>query len=181
MGETKQKEENRIWYAVRTFYCKEKTVAHFLKDQGLLCFIPMRYRELRVPDGKRRRELIPAVHDLLFLEKTSSETEIRKIINQCPVPVSIICSRKTNRYYEIRDSEMVELRAICDPDYKGTVYVEASVAEARIGQKVRVVRGTFKGLEGKLTRYKNRYYVVITLLTMGVMVHVPKWYCEKIE
>ena len=42
------------------------------------------------------------------------------------------------------------------------------------------MRGPFAGLEGKLTRYKGRYYVVVSLATVGVLVHIPKWYCEKL-
>lgn len=156
-------------------------MGQFLAEKGLSSFIPMCYIKRLYKDGKYRRELVPAVHNLLFLKKTVGEHEIREIMKQCPVPVSVVCHKGTGSYCEIRDSEMVELRAICDPAYEGTLYVEASVAEARIGQKVRVVHGTFKGLEGKLVRYKNRSYVVITLLTLGVMVHIPKWYCEKIE
>ena len=76
---------------------------------------------------------------------------------------------------------MIEFRAICDPNYEGTLYVDAAMAEAKKGQRVRVTHGPFKGLEGKLVRYKNRFYVVITIVTLGVMVHIPKWYCTKIE
>ena len=83
--------------------------------------------------------------------------------------------------YEIPDSEMVEIRAICDPNYTGTLYVDAATAESRPGQKVRVIHGVFTGLVGKLTRYKNRYYVVIIVANLGVMIHIPKWYCMKLE
>ena len=74
---------------------------------------------------------------------------------------------------------MIEFRAICDPSYKDTLYVEQEVAEARVGEQVLVTRGQFKGLKGKLIRYKNRSYVVIVLAGLGVMVHIPKWYCRK--
>lgn len=74
-----------------------------------------------------------------------------------------------------------EFRAVCDPNYKGTLYVDTVTAEARPGQAVRVIRGPFAGLEGKLTQYKKSYYVVVTLATIGVMLHIPKWYCEKIN
>lgn len=74
---------------------------------------------------------------------------------------------------------MLEFRAVCDPNYKGTLYVDTVTAEARPGQAVRVIRGPFAGLEGKLTQYKKSYYVVVTLATIGVMLHIPKWYCEK--
>ena len=169
------------WYAIQTLYCKEERIAIFCKEKGLNCFIPMRYEEVEDSEGKKKRRLIPAVHNLLFLEKTGSEKQIRETLKDCPVPVIFIRHRDTGRLYEIRDSEMVEIRAICDPDYKGTLYVDAATAEARPGQTVRVIHGNFKGLTGKLVRYKNRSYVVITVATLGVMIHIPKWYCTKIE
>ena len=74
---------------------------------------------------------------------------------------------------EIPDCEMLEFRAVCDPNYKGTLYVDTVTAEARPGQAVRVIRGLVAGLEGKLTQYKKSYYVVVTLATIGV-IHIPK-------
>lgn len=177
----KEQKKKRVWYAVRTFYCKEKFVADFFTQKGLNSFIPMRYEERITPDGKKHRVQIPAVHNLLFLEKTQSEKQISKTASDCPVPIFFIRNRDTQSYYEIRDKEMIEFRAICDPNYEGTLYVDAAMAEAKKGQKVRVTHGPFKGLEGKLVRYKNRFYVVITIVTLGVMVHIPKWYCTKIE
>ena len=41
----KEQKETRVWYAVRTFYCKEKFVADFFTQKGLNSFIPMRYEE----------------------------------------------------------------------------------------------------------------------------------------
>ncbi len=41
---------------------------------------------------------------------------------------------------EIPDCEMLEFRAVCDPNYKGT-HVDTVTAEARPGQAVRVIRG----------------------------------------
>ena len=61
------------------------------------------------------------------------------------------------------------------------VEVDAETAEARRGSRVRVVRGPFAGLEGRLVRYRNRSYVVLTVTSLGVLVHVPKWYCRAAE
>ena len=80
---------------------------------------------------------------------------------------------------EFTEKELLE--RVSDPNYKGTLYVDTVTAEARPGQAVRVIRGPFAGLEGKLTQYKKSYYVVVTLATIGVMLHIPKWYCEKIN
>lgn len=171
----------RVWYAIQTFYCKEEALGRFFAAEGLNYFIPMQYAERETPAGKKHRILIPAVHNLLFLEKTLEEKEILSKIAKSPIPFFLVRHRDSHKCYEIPDREMLELRAICDPDYKGTLYVDSLTAETRPGQKVRVVRGPFKGLEGKLTQYKKSYYVVITVATLGIMLHIPKWYCEKIQ
>lgn len=176
-----QNRVKRVWYAIQTFYCKEEALGKFFAKEGLNYFIPMQYVEHTTLDGKKHRVLAPAVHNLLFLEKTLEEKEMLSKISNSPIPFFLIRHRDSRKCYEIPDREMLELRAICDPDYKGTLYVDSLTAEARPGQKVRVIRGPFKGLEGKLTQYKKSYYVVITVATLGIMLHIPKWYCAKID
>lgn len=179
--ERKEERKEDIWFAVRTFYCKEESVARYLSSHGIEYFIPQRYQEEVTLDGERKRKLVPAVHNLLFIKSTISEKEMKDIISQCPVSVSVIKNQETKKYYQIPNSQMVEFRAICDPNYKDTLYVDQEVAEARVGEEVRVVRGQFTGLKGKLVRYKNRSYVVIVLAGLGVMIHIPKWYCRKLN
>ena len=119
-----------------------------------------------------------------YLEKKGvefTEKELLERVKDCTIPFLLVRDRSTRRCYEIPDCEMLEFRAVCDPNYKGTLYVDTVTAEARPGQAVRVIRGPFAGLEGKLTQYKKSYYVVVTLATIGVMLHIPKWYCEKIN
>lgn len=179
--ERKEERKEDIWFAVRTFYCKEESVARYLSSHEIEHFIPQRYQEEVTLDGERKRKLVPAVHNLLFIKSTISEKEMKDIISQCPVSVSVIKNQETKKYHQIPNSQMVEFRAICDPNYKDTLYVEQEVAEARVGEEVRVVRGQFTGLKGKLVRYKNRSYVVIVLAGLGVMIHIPKWYCRKLN
>mgnify|MGYP003548856566 FL=1 len=150
-----------------------------LQSHGIEHFIPQRYQEEVTLSGERKRKLVPAVHNLLFIKVTTSEKEIKDIITQCPISVSVFQNKETKKYYQIPNEQMIEFRAICDPSYKDTLYVEQEVAEARVGEQVLVTRGQFKGLKGKLIRYKNRSYVVIVLAGLGVMVHIPKWYCRK--
>lgn len=177
----RQIENRRVWYAVQTFYCKEEHLGNYFREKGINYFIPMRYTEHETLDGKKHRKLTPAVHNLLFIEKTFTEKEFMGRVEDCPIPFIVVRDRTTRRCYEISDREMLEFRAVCDPNYKGTLYVDTTTAEARPGQKVRVIRGPFAGLEGKLTQYKKSYYVVVTLATVGVMLHIPKWYCEKLN
>lgn len=174
------KRTNPVWYALRTFRCKELEVESYLKEKGYSPFVPMFYQNHVSLDGTCSRELAPAVHNLLFLRKEEDTARLARVLSACPVPVVVLTHPHSPKYYEIPDAQMTEFRAICDPDYTGTLYTDRDFAEARPGQPVRVIRGTFTGLTGKLVRYKNRSYVVITLATVGVFVHIPKWYCEKL-
>lgn len=160
LDKERQTEGRKAWYAVQTFYCKEEHLGKYLEKKGVNYFIPMRYIEHETLDGKKHRKLTPAVHNLLFIEKEFTEKELLERVKDCTIPFLLVRDRSTRRCYEIPDCEMLEFRAVCDPNYKGTLYVDTVTAEARPGQAVRVIRGPFAGLEGKLTQYKKSYYVV---------------------
>lgn len=172
--------EEESWYAIMTKYQKEKHIADYLEKKGFQCFIPMQYKEIITRDGKKDRQLKPAVHNLLFIESNESEDILKEYFSQCPYPIIVVKDGRSKKWYKIPNSQMIEIRAICDPNYTGTLYVDPATAEAKPGEEVLVIRGSFKGLKGKLVRYKKRYYVVIIVATLGVMIHIPKWYCEKI-
>ena len=159
LDKERQTEGRKAWYAVQTFYCKEEHLGKYLEKKGVNYFIPMRYIEHETLDGKKHRKLTPAVHNLLFIEKEFTEKELLERVKDCTIPFLLVRDRSTRRCYEIPDCEMLEFRAVCDPNYKGTLYVDTVTAEARPGQAVRVIRGPFAGLEGKLTQYKKSYYV----------------------
>ena len=181
LPQKERKELSSPWYALRTFHCREEKLEAWLKGLGLACFIPMRYAEV-VPKGggKPRRTLVPAVHNLLFLQKAFPSRRLRTLMADSPVPFAVLKKADGSAPQEIPGRMMAEFRAVCDPGYSGTLYIGSDEADTRPGSRVRVVRGPFTGLEGKLTRYKGRYYVVVSLATVGVLVHIPKWYCEKL-
>ncbi|MBP1617641.1 MAG: rfaH 3 [Bacteroidetes bacterium] len=170
----------KLWYAVQTFYNKELQLGELFAERGLSYFIPLRYAESYQADEKPVARLVPVVHNLLFLEKTDAESVMLERLRDIPVPFRLYRNRETQRLYEIPDRCLLDLRAACDPSYSGNLYMEAQEAEARLGKRVRVIRGPFIGLEGKLTQYKKKYYVVITIASLGVLLHIPRWYCQKI-
>ena len=109
-----------------------------MEEKGVNYFIPMRFVEYETLDGKKHRKLTPAVHNLLFIEKEFTEKELLERVKDCTIPFLLVRDRSTRRCYEIPDCEMLEFRAVCDPNYKGTLYVDTVTAEARPGQAVRV-------------------------------------------
>ena len=58
---------DKIWTVIRTFNRHELMVSDFLKQEGLTCFIPMRYSEKQAGDDlKPHRVLVPVIHNYVF-------------------------------------------------------------------------------------------------------------------
>ena len=162
------------WYAVRTFNCLEQKVSRFLEEKAISHFIPMTFA------GEERKILVPAIHNLLFIQKPDTETGIIKTLSECPIPVSIFRYPGDRELCEISARDMIELRMLCDPQYKTTVFMTQGEAEATLGKDVRVINGPFKGSVGRLVRKNKQYYFLKIVIGIGVMVRVSRWYCEPI-
>lgn len=179
----KQTEEN-TWYAIRTFNCQERKVSHFLEEKGYTHFIPMAYSKSAIENKTNeapQRKLVPAIHNLLFVLRKGSAQETLKELSECTVPLNIFRHPGEKEFCEISSQDMIELRMLCDPQFQTSVFMTQPEAEAMVGKEVRVITGPFKGSIGRLVRKNKQYYFLKTVIGMGVMVRISRWYCEAIN
>lgn len=169
------------WYALRTFNCQELKVGSFLEEKGKEYFIPMTYVERHTRDGKSKRVLAPVVHNMVFVRKDESQKSMLRLLEECTVPLYVMRREGTAECYEIPDVQMTEFRVLCDPAFDGTVFMTGEEAEVIPGKLVRVVHGPFAGMTGKLHRIKNNFYFIKTLVGVGVMLRISRWYCQPIS
>lgn len=179
-NQSESSSDTQIWYAVRTFNCQERKVSRYLTQNGYTHFIPMTITVKKSDDEKPKQILVPAIHNLLFVQKKGTEQDMIRLFTECPIPVSIFRNPGKRHLCEIPNQDMIELRMLCDPEYKTSVYMTQTEAEAMIGKEVRVVAGPFKGSVGKLIRKNKHFYFLKAVIGMGVMVRVSRWYCEPI-
>lgn len=179
--------ENNPWYAVRTFNCQEQKVSRFFTEKELVHFIPMTYsrvistEEGQEPSEKPKPVLVPAIHNLLFVQKKGTQLEMLHSLRECAVPISIFRQPGVQQLCEIPARDMLELRMLCDPQFTNSIYMTQAEAEAMVGKEVRVVAGPFKGSTGKLVRKNKQFYFLKSVIGMGVMIRVSRWYCEPIQ
>ena len=169
------------WYALRTYNCQEIKISDFLTDRQMVHFIPMTYVERKNREGKVKRVLVPVVHNLIFLRKDKSQKEILSILGECMTPISVLRKEGSGDCYEIPDSQMVEFRALCDPDFEDKQFITHDEADAKPGKEVRIVHGQFAGMTGKLHRVNNNYFFIKTLAGVGVMIRISRWYRKVID
>ena len=103
------------------------------------------------------------------------------MLNECTIPVRVLRKEKTSECYEIPDSQMVEFRTLCDPDFENKQFITYEEAEAKTGKSVRIVHGQFAGMTGKLCRVKNNFFFIKVLAGVGVMLRISRWYCKVIQ
>ena len=173
-------EQKITWYAVRTFHNKECQLSEYLKSKGIIHFIPMT-TGVKTKQGKAHRVLVPVVHNLLFIQRTLSDKELVEVLKESDIAYNIYRYADSTRYSEISDHEMREFRAFCDPSLEDTRYVSGAEAEMKVGREVMITQGAFKGIRGKLVRYGNDYFMVKTLVGVGVMIHISRWYCKPVK
>jgi len=170
-----------VWYAVRTYHHQECEISNFLKQKSIPHFIPMMYVEKENGGEKPIRELIPVVHNLLFIQKIYSEKEMLHVLKDCNYSMFIMKKEKSNNLYEIPAEQMIEFRMLCDPDFQDTQYLKQVDVEAKPGKFIRVISGPLKGVKGKLVRQGNKYFIVKSLVGIGVMLHISRWNCEVLD
>lgn len=170
-----------FWYVLYTFNCNELKISDYLKSKGLSHFIPMMYVEKFTREGKRKRLLVPVVHNMIFVRKDESTGNLLKCLVEAPVSVRVLRKDHSMELYEIPDRDMVEFRTLCDPDFADSHFMSSSEAEAKPGKTVEVVHGPFKGMTGKLHRVHNKFYFIKTLAGLGVMIRISRWYCRTVD
>lgn len=170
-----------VWYALQVFHRKGDTLLLHLERNWVKCFFPICHAGHAGTSGKSRRSLLPATHDQLFVQYGQGKGPILAETLQASPYASRVYTKTDRGWCDICRAEMAELRAASDPGFQGTLFVEAGFAATRRGTPVCVVRGPLKGLKGKLVRYRKRSYVVLIAASIGILVHVPKWYCHPLK
>lgn len=175
-------DDDTPWYAFRLLNRSMKYVTLYLDEQKLTYFVPKHYRERVDSEGKKHRELVPVVANLVFLKKTKDEKELTEIISQCKYPVYFLRKQRFDPHpCEIPSSEMKELIYICNPDRITYKYISDEDARLKVGSDVIVTRGPLQGLRGKLVRSNHLYYIVRSYTGLSLMLKVSRWCCKPVN
>ena len=165
------------WYAAKVKYQTERKVKVWLDEQDIENFVPFRTVLIERNGRKTKREK-PVVPGLLFIR-----TNYRIA---CALPVE---SRVKMVY--LRNLENHQLLVVPDKQMQDFMFlldfsestVQLNNENLRRGDRVRVIKGDFAGIEGELVRIKGHKRVVVRLegLFSLATTYIPGAYLEKIE
>ena len=146
------------WFAARTRYGQELRVRDRLVREGVEHFIPVR------EDGR------PAVGSLVFLR--ASKPEALDLANTGAVRMRYIIDCATRTLLVVPDKQMEDFRRVLDLGLESGGLTDRPL---NLGDRVKVVKGPLKGVEGNVVELKGRYYVVVNLLnSLFARTQVPR-------
>ena len=151
-----------VWFAMSAPYRRELKAKERLEGMGIECFVPMT-KSIVERRGTKRRETVPAIHNLIFVHTT------KNIIKQAKQGIEYLqyrtkpCNGK-NPPITVPDREMEQFITITNARMEEITYLRPDEIDIKKGTKVRIHGGTFNGTEGifvKIKGKRNRRVVVL--------------------
>ena len=137
--------------------------------------MPMRYRiaERRggtntnlTDDTNLRRELVPAINNLIFVRSTQERISGLKASNEVLEPLRYMMDRTASREHAImtvRDREMENFMRVASRTDDSVMFLDEETVVGKEGKRVEIMGGTFEGVTGVVRRVKRCKRVVVEL------------------
>ena len=154
------KNDKLYWFAIRVSYGRVLKFCSTLQEDGVECFVPMCSKKVE-KNGKTMTVTVPTVSNLCFVRAT------RAYLNDCFSTLGenryahFIWNVHTRQPIVVPDKAMADFMHICTVMADETLYLKDVTSKLHEGQKVRVIDGPFKGVEGTVLRIKRSRRVVV--------------------
>lgn len=164
------------WYAAKTRSNVEKKVKERFEQLGIEHYIPFRQTTIE-RNGKRTDVMKPVIPNLVFI-RTDFQTAL-SLVNEQGLPFNYMIDHATRTLLVVPDKQMQDFMFLLDFSEE-TILVEN--ANLRHGDRIRVIKGDFAGIEGELIRIKGHKRVVVRLegLFSLATTYIPGSFLEKI-
>ena len=176
------------WYVFRASYGREDKAFEYIVKDGTYVYIAKRY-VYKMVKGKKKKVLEALIPNLLFVYTTKEKAEeyvkstsalswlsyyynhFVQDENLKNPPLTVSCREMENF-----------IIATCNKS-EHLKFVEESQCHFRGGEKVKVIDGLFKGVEGRVARVSGQQRVVVTLSQVGLVAtaYIPTAFMQIIE
>ena len=175
-------EQQKYWFAARTRDKQEFTVRKSLdrlkseEHLELDYYLPTRIVISQLKYRRKRSE-VPVIRNLIFIYATKQTA--CDLSNVYGVRLYYMKDLFTHSMLVVPNKQMEDFIFIMDLNPDGVSFDSEPFA---IGNKVKVIKGDFSGIEGEIATQANKTYVIIRI--KGVLVasiRVPKSYLKLIN
>lgn len=136
--------EKTQWFAMRATYSRELEVKNKLDEKGIGSFIPMHY-EIRMVGRHKKHQLVPVIHNLIFVHSTCSELqEVKSGISY----LQYITDSRSGQKIIVPDEQMKDFIAVAGTYDEHLLFFKPEEINLAKGTPVRIIGGKFVGREG---------------------------------
>ena len=162
-----EKENNIVWFAMSAPYRRERIAKEFLESKGIECFVPMKTALVEKRNGTKQRQLVPAIHNLVFVH-TDKETikTLKQGVNFLQYHTRPVNGK--NVPIIVPDSQMQQFIAVTQAGNDSLTYLRPDEIDLAKGTKVRVHGGAFDGTEGFFVKVQGKRSRRVVLLIEGI-------------
>lgn len=164
------------WYVANT--CRqEKKIKQRLDSMGIENFIPFQQIARKIHGVDKLIE-VPVIPNLVFIHTTFKSC--MSLIQEYAFDMRYLRDRETGNFLIVPDKQMNDFMFLLDFSKE---MVEVVNENLKKGDKVRVIKGDFAGIEGELIRVKGHKRVVVRLegVVSLATAYIPGSFLEKIE
>lgn len=160
MADHLKKTEKRRWLAAYVKMHHEKKVRDRLTDMGIENFLPVQIEERQWSDRKKKVERV-LISMMIFVHVDAEEQ--RRVL-QLPAVLRYLVLRGDHGPAEIPTKQMDHFRFMLDNSESS---VNFNTSDLQLGQQVRVIKGSLKGLVGELVTIKGKSNIAIRIDKIG--------------
>lgn len=179
--------EEYKWYPMRVTYGRELKVKASLDSLDVDNYIPMTYKVVE-EKGERHKELVPAIHNLIFVHSSMDTITELKSSNMLLSALryithkSVVTKDSAPEVITVPANQMNNFIKATKNHEEDVTYLNCENNLPLIGERVRITEGAFFGVEGIIKRIqKNKRVIVCINHISSVMLNfVPKSCMEKI-
>lgn len=178
---------NLKWFPMRVTYHRELKVKEQLDILGIENFVPMHYELVETKKG-RKRMLVPAVHNLIFVHSTQEAiTHLKMTKKECE-PLRYMMRRVSSsrnsqsEIITVADHDMENFMRVASVQDESVMFLDYKEFIGKEGRRVRINEGAFAGVEGVIKRIKRNKHVVVQIegVTAVAVTFVPSSYLSII-
>ncbi len=169
----------RAWYPMRVTYGREVKVKQALDGLGIENFLPMHYDLVDLGDGNKKRMLMPAIHNLIFIHDSREHITLLKTTRREFQPLRYITKHfaesTVDNILTVPEAQMRNFMRVASVQDDSVMFLDNSDYLNKVGRRVLITEGYFAGVEGVVKRIKKNKHVVVQLegLAAVAVTYVP--------
>ena len=175
------------WFVFRASYGREDKALNYIVGDGTYGYVAKR-TTYKMINGKRTKVLESLIPNLLFVytteekayeyvTKTASLSYLTFYYNH----FTLVAEK--NPPLVVPTSEMENFIRATSNMNEHLLLVESTQCRFKGGERVKVINGMFKGVEGKVARVQGQQRVIVTISNVGLIAtaYVPSAFLQVIE